>query len=173
MTLEEERLYNKNAECALKSSGFELISTSPEDDYIEAYCPKCKSITVFHQDELDRARCYTCLDRLMYVQSQFVFEKKSRDSIEHSGFILEEMNYDEDFLMIRCPICGECSSYFRWMPSKTACCDTPDSNCSRTDVTASYSREVRGICARPARRICVRSAVTAAAASMAETNISP
>ena len=112
MTLEEERLYNKNAECALKSSGFELISTSPEDDYIEAYCPKCKSITVFHQDELDRARCYTCLDRLMYVQSQFVFEKKSRDSIEHSGFILEEMNYDEDFLMIRCPICGECSSYY-------------------------------------------------------------
>lgn len=111
MTPEQKRLYSKNAKCALESAGFEMISVSPEDDYIEAYCPKCRSITVFHQNELDRARCYTCLDRLIHTQSRFVFETKTKEVVRQAGFILEEMNYDEDFIMVSCPICGEFSSY--------------------------------------------------------------
>ena len=105
------------AKTAIKKAGLEWLTIDPEEDYIEVRCPECKKILTFHFDELDSIRCEKCYKQ----RSQEEFYQRCEDLVEAAGFSLNTAIFEEDYIEIECPDCGEITSLYSSELDKICC----------------------------------------------------
>lgn len=96
------------AKTAIKEAGLKWLTIDPEEDYIEVQCPECKNILTFHFDELDKIRCEKCYKR----RCQEDFYHRCEELVEAAGFTLNTAIFEEDYIEIECPSCGEVTSLY-------------------------------------------------------------
>ena len=105
------------AKDAIIRAGLELFTIDLEEDYIEAVCPECRRNLIFHFGELDSIRCERCY----LCRQREEFEKKSKDLVEAAGFTLRMAIFDEDYIEIECPKCGEITSLYSYELEHVCC----------------------------------------------------
>ncbi len=101
MTTAQKYIYIHQARRAVLMADMELIDVIPENDYIEAWCPRCKKMWVFSEHELRQIRCSTCDDR----HSSEYFYEKSKELVSAAGFELVDSSYEDDYIDVKCPQC--------------------------------------------------------------------
>lgn len=107
MTPTQKELYEQRAKEAVSKSGLELIAISPEEDYIETWCPNCKTTSIYRESELDRVRCATCYKK----RRREHFHKRTEKLVEAAGFVLRYASYEDDYIEAECPVCEEITSF--------------------------------------------------------------
>ena len=96
------------AEAAIKKAGLDWFTIDPEEDYIEVQCPDCRRTMSFHFNELSSIRCERCYKQ----KCQDEFYHRCEEVVEAAGFSLNTAVFDEDYIEIECPDCGEITSLY-------------------------------------------------------------
>ena len=117
MTPVQKEEYEHRVRAVVSKAGLELITISPEDDYIEAWCPNCKTTSVFRERELDRVRCPKCYEK----RKRERFHQKSEELVKAAGFELRYASYEDDYIEVECPVCEDVTS-FRFRELKNIKC---------------------------------------------------
>lgn len=107
MKQKQKEEYKRLASDAASKAGLELITITPEEDYIEVWCSDCNKSTIFHKHELGHIRCSTCYEE----RRRDRFLNRSEELIEAAGFELRYASYEEDYIEAECPVCENVTSF--------------------------------------------------------------
>lgn len=107
MTPLQKYNYEQLARKAISGADMELVEVVPENDYIEAWCPRCEKISVFTESDLNHVYCATCDNK----RSRDYFFRKCEELVQSAGFNLLEASYEDDFIEISCPLCLSNSAF--------------------------------------------------------------
>lgn len=107
MTPNQKEEYERLAKEAVSKAGLELITITPEEDYIETWCPDCKKTSIFRRHELGHIHCATCYEKRRRER----FHQRSEELVKAAGFELRYASYEDDYIEAECPVCEDVTSF--------------------------------------------------------------
>lgn len=107
MTPLQKEEYEHRVREAISGTDLEIITISPDDDYIETWCPSCKTTSIFRERELAHVRCPKCYEKRRRER----FHSKSEELVQAAGFELRYASYEDDYIEVECPVCEDITSF--------------------------------------------------------------